>query len=174
MNRFYVMGTTCAGKDHLVDHLEATYPDVGSVRVGKIMRERYPPDYFKGMGAPAHTEAEALQIFEEELAKNKDKDNVFIIGQPRRLSQVKLTIGKYPGHVIWLWAPDEVIEERINVRFPNDPASRQLALDRIKNDKLQLYEVLFALITDNYTITAFDTSVWTVEKLAEEISRVTR
>ena len=173
MNRYYVVGTTCAGKDYLMDYLEAKYPDVGSVRVGKIMRDRYPPGYFQGSGAPKHTEVEALQIFEEELAKNTNKRNVFISGQPRRIDQIEHTVEKYPGHIIWLWASDDVILERIDKRFANDLASKELALQRIKNDKLQMYDVMFKLMASNCTpISAYDTGLWSVDEVVEDLESV--
>lgn len=167
--RFYVFGTTCVGKDYLVDYIEMKRHDVGSVRVGKIMRERYPPSHFKGQGAPEHTEAEALQIFEEELQK-QTAPNVFILGQPRRITQIEPTIRKYPGLLIVLYADDNILCKRIQNRFKDDADGMALAMARYTNDKVQLYPVLVNLVADPLQgILAYDTTDGDPAKILEDL-----
>lgn len=168
----YIIGVTCSGKDHLMDYIESKDPTVGSVRVGKIMRERYPPDYFKGSGAPEHTEQEALKIFEDEIERLKDKRVVLISGQPRRLSQIEHTIGKYPGIVVWLHADEDVLKQRIEKR---SAADQELAFARIKNDQIDLYKVIHHLWCDSgISMVAYDTGRATVQELYEDLSSVFR
>ena len=166
----YIIGVTCSGKDHLMDYIESKDPTVGSVRVGKIMRERYPPDYFKGSGAPEHTQQEALKIFEDEIQRLKDKRVILISGQPRRLSQIEHTIGKYHGTVVWLHADEDVLKQRIGKR---SAADQELAFARIKNDQIDLYKVLHRLWRRPETsMLAYDTGEMSVQELYEELALV--
>jgi hypothetical protein len=166
----YILGVTCTGKDYLMDFIEAQDSTIGSVRVGKILRERYPPDYFKGSGSPEHTEKEALEIFESEIQRLSDKRIVLISGQPRRLSQIKHTIEKYPGDLVWLHASDDVISQRISNR---SLADQELALQRIKNDKIDLYSVLHELwCNPTISMLAFNTGEMTVQELYGELTLV--
>lgn len=141
----YLVGVTCSGKDFFCDYAEKRSDHCKAVRVGKILRERYPPGYFNGMGAPEHTEKEALDIFNEQIEANKDKKIILVNGQPRRVSRIGETVGRFPGIVVLFYAPDEVIRERIKRRFPDDPESAALSLARVNNDKIQLYDVLSRL-----------------------------
>lgn len=170
VNYLYIVGVTCTGKDYLMDFMESQDPTIGSVRVGKILRERYPPDHFKGSGAPEHTEKEALEIFESEIQRLKGKRTVLISGQPRRLSQIKPTIGKYKGSIIWLHASDDVIRQRISNR---SEADQELALQRIKNDKIDLYTVMHELwCQQDIPIHSYNTGVMSVQQLYGELTLV--
>jgi hypothetical protein len=154
-NLFYLIGVTCSGKDYVIQHCMENYPDLyNAVQVGNIFRQRYSPDFFKGQGAPNHTETEALEIYFEELQRCNDegKLNTFICGQPRRLSQISKTIGDFPGTVIWLHCNEETQQERMYKRFKGDQDSFQLACDRVKNDRLALYDVVWELNRQRFNI----------------------
>jgi hypothetical protein len=156
----YVFGVTCTGKDYLVEKALQMYPNIfGAVQVGKEFRRRYPPEHFQGMGAPAHTEDEAYQIFLDELNKVSDKNRVLIVGQPRRASHVDRIYRKYPGLILWLHAKDVVLEERINKRFPDDLKSKELAIQRLANDRIQLYDTLYELSKYHADICCFESGV---------------
>lgn len=149
---YYVLGTTCAGKDWFMEKAQELYPeDVGLVQVGKEFRRRYPPGYFQGSASPLHTEQEALNIFEEQLDLVRDKRIVFVAGQPRRVSQIDPTINKYQGQVLWIYAEEELLKERAHSRT-NDPAVTHLSLCRITNDKVQLFDVLYHLMAQEHAI----------------------
>ena len=149
----YMMGVTNAGKTTLIDKLVEQDSRIGAVQVGKEFRRRYPPGHFAGQGAPDHTEEEALRIYSELLDLAKDKQIVLVDGQPRRMSQVPLVIegahkaGFNNQHALWLWEPDEVLLERILLRFPGDSLperqGRELCHQRLVNDKKDLYPVLW-------------------------------
>ncbi len=146
---YYIAGVTCAGKDYFIEHCLEKYPHLyDAVQVGKIFRQRYPAGHFKGSAAPDHTEREAIEIYNEELAKafKTDKPYVLVAGQPRRLSQIEPTILKHPGQVLWLHCDKETQADRINRRFADDLEGRQLALARISNDKIDLYDIIWAMM----------------------------
>lgn len=146
---FYVAGVTCAGKDYFIEHCLRKYPDLyDAIQVGKVMRERHPPEYFKGSGSPAHCEAEALNIFSEELAKysKNKKPYLLVAGQPRRVSQIEPTIVTHPGTFLWLHCDKDTQLQRINQRFADSLEGRELALARIKNDKIDLYDIIWSLM----------------------------
>lgn len=165
---YYLIGTTCSGKDYLAEAAEKDYPKTfGVVQVGKEMRRRHPPEYFRGLGAMPHTEDEAQNIYKEQLnsAKAAGKSKIIIVGQPRMKSQVNKVFLPNPGKVIWLNAADNVIKARIKERFVNDHAALDLANARVTNDKLQLFEVLFELLHLGTKIQCFNTDSIAVEEL---------
>lgn len=155
---YYAFGVTCAGKDTLMDRAQELYPNlVGLVNVGKEFRKRYPPEYFQGKGAMLHTEREAIEIFETQLAEQrKDKKIIFVSGQPRMVAQIKETIGKYSGTILWLHVSDETLKQRLEKRFVGDPGSYQLSLKRLSNDRIQLFDVVFELIKSGYEFVTFN------------------
>lgn len=65
MNLIFVIGATNAGKSTLIE--AAKHLGHGTVEVGKAMRAKHPPEYFKGSGAPEHTEIEAWQCMLDEM-----------------------------------------------------------------------------------------------------------
>lgn len=79
-----LMGITCSGKDTLAERMQELHPDnVGLIQIGKEMRKRHPPEYFKGLGAMAHTETEVWSIFEEQKKLSEDKKLIVLTGVPR-------------------------------------------------------------------------------------------
>jgi hypothetical protein len=111
----------------------------------------YPPEYFNGSGAPAHTEEVALALYDSELmkAKAKNPDYILIASQPRRMSQVEHTITKNPGIVLWLHVDQDTLISRAMERFKNDPAGLDLAMKRFHNDRLDQYDVIHAMAISN-------------------------
>lgn len=174
MKLFYVMGVTCVGKDYMIEYAQRTYPDkVGIVQVGKEFRRRYPPEFFQGKGAMKSTEDEAFNIFVELLNAAQDKKYVFVSGQPRLESQVDRIMRPYPGEVIWLHAPDDLLQERIITRFPEGSEkweeARKLSFDRINNDKKQLYDVLFRLKQNRIKITEYDVQWYPSTEIMDDL-----
>lgn len=149
---FFILGTTCSGKDYMIEYAIDKYPNkFGAVQVGKEFRKRYPPEHFKGSGAPDHTEQEALQIYKEQFDKNLDKEYILVSGQPRRPSQVIPCIEYcyqtgYVPSVVWLYTPDIVINNRIVERFKDNFEEKKLAQQRTINDKVQFYDTIFELL----------------------------
>lgn len=153
----YVLGSTCSGKSSLVEMAAAEYDNVGIVQVGKELRRRYPPEYFKGLGALASTETEVEQILLDEIEKHfrQDKQIVLVDGNPRSRRQARL-LGRFPTiaqeEFWWLWCPDALTRLRIHERFAEDLESRRLAEARVSNDRQQLYDLLHLLLLSGVSI----------------------
>ncbi len=159
---FYMMGITCTGKDYFIELAMERCPEIfGAVQVGKEFRRRYPPGYFKGSAAPTHTEQEAIDIFKEHHAKAVESGAKIILvsGQPRRVSQVKACMDYAAGDIIWMMTPMHVIESRLSTRFANDRDSYELSLQRLVNDKLQLYDTIFEALNSGVKFKTLDTSI---------------
>lgn len=60
MSLIFVIGATNAGKSTLIS--AAKEVGCGTVEVGKMMRAKYPPEYFQGQAAPTKTQGEAMQM----------------------------------------------------------------------------------------------------------------
>lgn len=163
MKIFYVLGTTCSGKTTLIELAQQRFPEtIGVIEVGKALRQKYPPSYFDGQGAPEKTELEALEIFESQLQANRHKRVVFVSGQPRRISQIQPTIGTYGGEVLLLYADDEVLEQRAKRRTGDN---QELSLQRMKNDKMQIFDVLVRL--QGRELRTFDTTTNSPEEILD-------
>lgn len=155
----YVLGVTCSGKDTMMDRADQMYPNlVGLVNVGKEFRKRYPPEYFKGKGAMQSTEVEAREIFEEQLNAriSEGKKLILVSGQPRLTSQLKFTMDKYPGTLLWMHVSDETLLKRLEGRFPGDPGAFELSKKRLINDRVQLFDVMFEVLKRGYPFLTFN------------------
>lgn len=174
MKTFYLMGITCSGKDYFIELAVKLYPDIfGAVQVGKEFRRRYPPDYFKGSAAPAHTEQEAIDIFKEQhnAAVFAGCSCILVSGQPRRPSQVASCLSYAPGDIIFMYTPDEIVLERIAKRFENDPASKLLSMQRVVNDKVQLYDTIFECLRRNVDFKTINTQEDNVEEIIHQLAK---
>lgn len=143
MRTYAIFGITNSGKTTFIDDL-IQHDGIEAAQVGKEFRRRYPPGHFKGQGAPAHTEQEALDILDELTAAARDKGctTLLIDGQPRREDQVAEVLKRFPNlRIIWLTASDKEIEARARARAKTEE-DLELNLDRINNDKIQLFPVL--------------------------------
>lgn len=177
----HILGVTCVGKDSLIEFLAQKFPnDIGTIQVGKEFRKRYPPEFFKGLGAMQSTEDEAYKIYCEEREKCRDKKHIFVSSQPRLITQVSRIEESEPGTkrlYIFIRCSEEEINRRINERFPLDDLeitsseyhkalnSRHLASDRVINDRIQNYDVLLELIAREAEIIVLESCP--VESLAE-------
>jgi hypothetical protein len=158
---FYLMGITCTGKDYFIERAMQRHPTLfGCVQVGKEFRRRYTASHFQGSAAPDHTEREAIEIFEEqhEQAVKDGFKYILVSGQPRRLSQIEpcLTFSK-GGTIIFMRTPHETILERLSIRFENDKEGYDLSMQRLVNDKIQLYDVIFELLDRQIEFRTLDT-----------------
>lgn len=156
----YVIGPTNAGKSTLLNYA-ATQPDVGLVEVGKMMRAKYPPEHFKGQSNPAHTAAEAWQMYLDGVhAHTVDpKLLVLIDGQPRDREQTSKILGeRRPRLFLHLWAPEDVRRARAELRDAGHPGKLELSLQRMTNDPPQLYDVLSRLHAAGEVLHTVDTS----------------
>lgn len=159
---YFVIGATCAGKGTLLDAMAKLGGDkVKLVQVGKVLRQRYHPDHFKGSAAPEHTQVEAWQIVEDGIKDNDKCRAIFIDGQPRDKKQLSTVVadyfieGPYTASFIHVWENKNTREERAVKRFEGDPASLKLALDRMHSstqDSIKLYEILSEILISDLPI----------------------
>jgi len=161
----FVLGVTNTGKSSVMQdspkYAMDCFKNVGLVQVGKEMRRRYPPTHFNGMGAPDNIELEAIEIFLEQLKQRKQQrcDLILVDGQPRRYSQIDIMLNHAPRRAfLHLTASHEVLLERAAVRDSEDPDKLSLSLARLKNDKIQLYDVLSELSLMQERVLTYDTS----------------
>ncbi len=141
----FVMGATNVGKSTFME-LASGYPQVlGLVEVGKLMRAKYPPEHFKGSGAPAHTQIEAWQMLTTgiETHAKAGMKAVIIDGQPRNTEQTQWALDMpNPKLFLHLWAPPEVRLERAQKRDAADLPKLELSLKRLIDDPRVLFDCL--------------------------------
>lgn len=161
----FLLGITNSGKSTLLHKFQSEL-QCGTVEVGKEMRRRHPPEYFKGRGAMQETEEEALQIFKQQffVGTQADQPNLVVIdGQPRMLSQIEpcfsyaQSLGYIPKVGV-LGCSDEKIKQRIQQRDTTRQAF-ELSMKRMVNDKVQLHEVLVELIKHKVPLAYLDSKL---------------
>ena len=161
----YILGSTCAGKTTTIDSIVHSEPSgrIGSIKVGQILRERYPPGHFKGKAWLPETEAEAMTIYNQGMIEkfyNEKLDIVLIDGQPRSRDQIRYVLDNHVDvykHFILLHCSRDSALERAAARFPCDSESYNLSLDRIKNDAYDILSIICELRDCNQRITCFQT-----------------
>jgi len=144
----FVIGPTNVGKTTLMDML-SKFPGIGTVEVGKRMRAKYPPSYFKGSAAPAHTETETMAMCTDTIEEHQaaGKKICFIDGQPRSLKQLDFFAALPNPKLFWLqWASEGVRTERALKRDAADEAKLQLSMDRMRGDCVTLFDIVTMLI----------------------------
>lgn len=160
---FSLFGQTNTGKSHLCDFLRKR-EHIGLIEIGREMRRRHPPEYFEGKGAMDKTEAEVWRIVDEARVRNAGKQVIVIDGQPRLKRQVDELRDRFgPFAMIWLHAPDSVLRDRAIKRAAGDRAQLKLSLDRMVNDRVQLFEVLH-----EYTCARFPLPLISVDTCGNE------
>jgi hypothetical protein len=144
----FIMGPTNAGKSTLIQATKDYYPQFGTVEVGKLMRAKYPPEFFQGQAAPKHTAVEAWQMMLDGIADAGAKKAVLIDGQPRDIEQCERSILlPYPKLYIVLTASAEVREFRARARDSADPKRLELALARLHGD-LPILNSIVSMLRD--------------------------
>ena len=170
----YIFGTTCVGKDTLMEYAQKIYPDqIGLVQVGKEFTNRYPPERFAGQGAMADTEEEAFEIFQmqHDAAVAAGKSLVLVSAQPRLPGQVERVCGYAPGHLVWLMASEDTLLERVMLRHPNDPGKTELRLKRLTNDKVILFDTLWHVLKKGMSVLPLSTDGKEPQELLTELLR---
>lgn len=172
MEVFFIMGLTNTGKTTLIDELTA-HDTVAACQVGKEFRRRYPAGHFKGKGAPSHTEQEAIDILAEQLDDVTSGTEVILVdGQPRQVSQIEIVFqlvwDRWPkanAQILWLHEDDLVLKARAEERATN-AEELDLSLQRLKNDRIQLYDVIYRAMYEGYDIypASYDQAIHEVER----------
>lgn len=150
---FCIIGISGCGKSTFINETVAQYPDeFGAIQVGKEMRKRYPPEFFKNRGAMEETEDVVFQIFEEQYNNNKGKKIVLVDGQPRMPSQVDKLVSLFlTFRVMVLNTEHSVLQCRAESRSA-DKKEHAFHINRIMNDYQDLYSVLAAIACSPVTI----------------------
>jgi hypothetical protein len=172
---FSLMGVTCVGKDYFIERACEQFPHLfGKVQVGKELRKRHSPEYFKGLGCATACYQEALDILKEqyEVSRMVGHKYVLVSGQPRERSQVQPVIDILGSNfmAIWLSADENVIMNRLKDRFKDDPASEELALQRLKNDRVQLYDSFFELLHRGIDVRTVDVTYTDINHIIQQIA----
>ena len=172
----HVMGCTNAGKTTFLQEMKARYGDgVHLVEVGRMMRAKYldpasphySPGHFKGEAAPAHTQAEAWEMYLEGIEEGRSRCARLILvdGQPRDVSQAEGVFAKFERpEFLLIHANEEARRERLGLRFPDrDTDDEQaegyrLGLERMVNDFRSTYVVLVELARRGVAPRVMDTS----------------
>lgn len=153
----FVIGATNAGKSLFMDAAKE-HDNLGTVEVGRMMREKYPPEHFQGNAAPEHTVAEAWAMMREGIDAHLDKRYIFIDGQPRDKKQAEDITRLWPAAWFMLLAAShETREARAMQRDGDDPARMALTRARLDTDYRGLFDVLQVLITNKARLRVFDT-----------------
>ncbi len=162
----FTVGPTNAGKSTLMDVAKAT-PGVGTVEVGRLMRQKYPPSHFKGEGAPAHTQVEAWQMMVDGIAASVAAGNTvtFVDGQPRDVQQADDIVAQYalsPGWLVGFYhltCPEAIRRVRAEMRDGADAEKMELTNRRMVSDYRSLYNVFTRLQANSAPVLVLDTSV---------------
>jgi len=160
MDIISVIGPTNAGKSTFMNAVREA-PRTALIEIGKWMRAKYPPSYFKGSGSPRHTEKEAWGMLLDGLcrAKEGDMDRVLIDGQPRNGGQAALFCLHFPqARFILLDAPHEVREGWARHRDGDDPEKMALTTQRLESDYRDMYDTIKVLVQHHMPIHVIDTT----------------
>jgi len=161
MRIVHVIGVTCSGKSTLMD-VARNRPLWGTVEVGKLMRAKYPPEYFAGQCNPTHTADEAWRMYLDGLEKNRKRGTVccFVDGQPRDQSQFDEILQDKVDthHFLHLWAPKGLLLLRSTERDGADEERLKLSSARIDNDVPALYMLLSQVLAYRLPLRAYNTS----------------
>lgn len=176
----FVIGSTNAGKTRFLNGMQSGFPDVvGLVQVGKIMRAKYPPDYFKGQGAPLHTQEEAITIMTSGLGEcRRNKVDIALVdGQPRDTKQLHYIREMYAKEAFFLhlWAPQKVLLQRAAERDGDSLQAFDLSYQRLKTDAQNVFPIaseLHATVPSRYR--TFNTAVaCPIEHFSKELKEGT-
>ncbi len=151
----FVIGCNGTGKTTLMDVVKKDFPAFGTVEVGRMMREKYPPSHFAGQSNPAHTATEAWQMLLDGMAKAfvEGKEIVFVDGQPRDIDQARNCLELWPdAQYLHLYASDEVRKNRCRGRDSEDPEKLKLSTARHESDSINNYKVLCLLLENRASI----------------------
>lgn len=168
----HLMGVTCAGKSTLIDEL-LRYQGVAAVQIGKELRKKYGEAYFKGSGAPAHTAAEAMEIYTERVstAITNGARLIVVDGQPRDVGQAQMMLHAWPHQYVTFYtlhASHAVREAR--ARAGREPGPNlELAIARLTNDYKDCYNVLMELLGVGVPVHVISTDVVHIPSEAREI-----
>lgn len=146
----FVLGETNAGKSTLIDRMEKS-GFYYAVLIGRILRAKYPPEYFEGQAAPAKTDTDAWSIMVEEINKAHNSCKTPVVdGQPRNNVQYGwcdkyyFSNKEYDCKFIKLWASREERIRRAKAR-DSDESKLKLSMQRMDSDTIILSDIVSKL-----------------------------
>lgn len=159
------MGPTCSGKSTFLKLAKDAAPNhIELVEVGRMLRELYPPSYFKGQNNPKHTAKEAWKMCEDGVraARTRGRPIVLVDGQPRDIPQVHMCMTRFcpQEYLLTFLLIDAPLEERER-RARQDRKGEDLetlAIPRLTNDMVAYYSVLTELLKLRIPVEVFDSS----------------
>jgi len=150
---YFVMGATGSGKSTFLE-LAREEINAHTVEVGKLLRAKYPPEYFDGLAAPTKTAKEAWDMCVSGIKAGKGKVTL-IDGQPRDITQVTKIIKKYPNAKFILFnCPTEERARRLKLR--DSGGAQELWESRLEGDYVAMYPVLAELLSYGKEIFVFN------------------
>lgn len=155
----FVMGPTNVGKSFIVEHAADQYSG-HKVMVGKILREKYNPDFFKGEQAPEHTSKESLRLMIDGIQEGIDDKKPLIVvdGQPREFCQLEKIFNLYiegelkesvDVYFLLLHCSEDIRKSRLEQR-DMDEKELQLSKDRFSKDIDQLQSLFYEILRRGY------------------------
>jgi|GEM_PF-4436819 len=174
----HLLGGNGVGKTTLMNTMKNTYKDVHGFSTGQILRKRYSPEYFQGQAAPESTEAEALEIYKEQIRDatflNPETKLIISDGQPRKASQVNIVTGIFPMHqrdFLLMHLPHEMRKHRLSVRDQHDDAALDLAMERLNGDYRNTYECMIELARLRFHLDIVDLSIMSLGTLMYNLEK---
>jgi hypothetical protein len=163
-----VIGPTCAGKSSLLEAARkyndgCHAPVFGLVEVGKALRAKHPPEFFRGQAAPKHTREEAWTLCDDRVREHiQNKIPIILIdGQPRDVDQLQRMIDEpWPGHPLYyihLYASRYTRRARAWKARTDSLENLELALARIDGDAALYYDLLTIMAYTNIALTVYAT-----------------
>lgn len=172
-----IIGMTGSGKSTLfnavrVAIIDGKLPDIGLIEVGQEMRRRHPPERFNGKAAMDDTEAEVWEIFDTQMNASTS-DFVMCDGQPRTPGQVHQISARFRNiYPIWLHTHVDILTQRANLRSKDTP-TLQMHIQRITNDRVQLFDTVHEMMSNGMVPDAVDTGrSWWIEDVIKTIRRI--
>lgn len=147
-----ILGVTCSGKTTLIKECISRLPKTRMCLIGQKLREKYPPEFFKGKAALPETEAEVKQILMQAVEEFAGSDDQLLLidGAPRLpecltlCEQINWSV--FPVSYLFVTCDEAVTNQRSRNRDGNDPQKLQLSQKRLVGDKVMAYDVLVEML----------------------------
>jgi dephospho-CoA kinase len=148
-----LMGGTNSGKTTLLDALDGS-GFFQPIFVGRILRKKYPPEFFQGQAAPEKTRKEAWQLVYDGIAHAESIGKVPVLdGQPRGVEELEVFYEILQRHcilfsevrVVSLFVDERTAYARAMRRDADNPGALALSLERMKTEAATLTKVVACL-----------------------------
>lgn len=152
----YVLGVTCTGKTTVIKEIEQKFIGVRSVLIGQELRKKYPPEFFRGMGAMPETEEEVIRILRDAIEDflTSDDELLLVDGAPRLPPCFDFceSVSVYRcdrSYLLLVVDSDSVLDSRSRDRDGDNVEKLALSQQRISTDKQLTYEILCSILKED-------------------------